>query len=456
MQRSRPRLRCGLLSVFAGLLLAAPAVSASLELSESLPQPAPEMTQTAGTAMSLPDALSRGLQHSPRMGSLAAEEAVAEARARQQRAGFLPQLDLSYRYGRDHYENISVPGGDTVNRSYAEARLSQPLFRGFANRNGLRQREAEREVARLRSADGRNQLALEIAGAYADVLAGRRLVELASENVQQHQRIQENVRSLVSSGVGRRPDVELGESRISVGRSELALQTQRLRQAEARFRRWVGVAPASLAPLPDLSMQLPRSLDEAVTQALQRSDALTQLRAGVNSAQYAHQAARAAYYPQLDMIAAWSSREDHDGVSNGFRDEDSSRVELVASLNAFGGGLTRARVAEQAAQLESARYKLADEEERVRADLAEAWAQMQAADQRYEQFKSYGQSSAEVDKVYQQQFAVRLRSLLDLLDAVGENGRAKAALVGSEQEQQLARMRVLASMGVLADRLKQD
>ncbi|WP_162932676.1 TolC family protein [Solimonas sp. K1W22B-7] len=426
-----------------------------MELTEAVPPPSPASTGAGGDTLSLREAVERGLQHSPRLGSLAAEEARAQARLRQQRAGYLPQLDLSYRYGRDHYENISVPAGDTVNRSAAEVRLSQPLFRGFATRNGLLQREAELDAARGRSADGRNQLALEIGSAYADVLAGRRLVDLAAENLQQHQQIQESVRSLVNSGVGRRPDIELGDSRISIGRSELALQTQRLRQAEARFRRWVGVLPGSLEPLPELSAGFPRSLDAAVAQAQRQSDVLRPLRDEVESAGHAYRAAKAAWYPQLDMVAAWSSREDHDGIDNGFRDEDSSRVELVASLKAFDGGLTRARVAEQAAQLEAARFRLAEEEQRLRADLEEAWSQMEAAEQRHEQFDRYQQSTAEVDKVYRQQFAVRLRSLLDLLDAIGENGRARAAIVGSEQERQLARMRVLAGMGVLADSLKQ-
>lgn len=430
-----------------GLLLSLPA-AAALDLSETVTAPAPRQ------GLNLPEAVDRGLRHSPRLGGLAAEEAVAEARLRQQRAGRLPQLDLSYRYGRDHYENISVPNGDTVNRSYAEARLTQPLYRGGAVSEGIDQREAAREAARQRSADSRNQLALEIATAYSEVLVGRRLVALAEDSLRQHEQIQGDVKLLVNAGVGRRPDAELAQSRISIGRGDIALQTQRLRQAEARFQRWVGLAPGALEPLPELAVDFPPSLDAATRQALQRSDGLAQLRAEIDSAQHAYAAAKAAYYPQLDLIAAWSSREDHDGVNNGFRDEDSSRVELVASLNAFSGGLTQARVAEQAALLETAKYKLAEEEERLRSDLGEAWAQMEAAELRQQQFDSYAGATAEVDKVYRQQFAVRLRSLLDLLDAVGENGRAQAALAGSEQDRLLARMRVLAGMGLLAERLK--
>ena len=81
--------------------------------------------------------------------------------------------------------------------------LTQMLFDGFAT-----QSEVERQIARMDSASRRVQetaefIALDAVEAHLDVLRNQALVELARENVEQHQGILGQVRQLEGQGGGR-------------------------------------------------------------------------------------------------------------------------------------------------------------------------------------------------------------------------------------------------------------
>ena len=115
------------------------------------------------------------------------------------------------------------------------------LFDGFAT-----QSEVQRQIARIDSASRRVQetaefIALDAVEAHLDMLRNQALVELARENIEQHQRMLGQVRQLKGQGGGSIADVHQAEARLAEAQNALAVAFGNLHDAEALYLAVVGM-----------------------------------------------------------------------------------------------------------------------------------------------------------------------------------------------------------------------
>src|SRR4029078_5575643 len=140
--------------------------------------------------------------------------------------------------------------------------LSYPLFNGGSVKNSVRAAETRVEAGRatLRAVEG--DVFTQATTAYMDVIRDRAIVELNENNVKGLETNLEATRDRFQIGDLTRTDVAQSESRLQLGRSQLAEAQGRLTASEATYRQVVGHAPGQLAPPPPLP-PLPTSADEA-------------------------------------------------------------------------------------------------------------------------------------------------------------------------------------------------
>jgi adhesin transport system outer membrane protein len=129
-------------------------------------------------------------------------------------------------------------------------------------------------------------------------------------------------------------------------------------------------------------------------------------------------------------------------------------VELVLNYNLYRGGADKARVNQYVAKLATA-YDLRDKACR---DIWQTGLIAQNDSQRLSsqiQFLAQHElSTSKAKQVYQQQFDIGQRSLLDLLDTENELYQARRALANAEYDLKLSAARKLAAGGELLDALK--
>ena len=177
-------------------------------------------------------------------------------------AGLRPTVDLRLASGWARTNNSTTraratrgPGKSqsvTQFRSESNLTLSQLLFDGFGAINRKRAAESLVTVAEFQVFDAGELIGLRAALSYLAVARARRLVELADQNVLQHQDIVNRIRIQVEAGGTGQADLDQAQ-----GRLELAISTQvqfggNLRDSITAYLESIGQEP-DVVVLPQVS-----------------------------------------------------------------------------------------------------------------------------------------------------------------------------------------------------------
>jgi outer membrane protein, adhesin transport system len=414
----------------------------------------------AALATTIEESIRAALETNPEVGVVAADREAIEQELRQARAEYLPSIDLRGAAGPEYTdspltrnEDDGGEGSKTLLRLESQLTLTQMLFDGFAT-----QSEVQRQIARIDSASYRVEEAAEFIGldaveAHLDVLRNQALVELARENIEQHQRILGQVRELEDRGAGSIGDVRQGESRLAEAQNALAVALGNLRDAEAFYLAVVGIGPVDLQEGPVPIVAVPESPDAAASLASVTSPTVQIADADVEVAEAELRAARAGYYPNLDLELGASAGNDVEGLEG--RDVNAQAL-VVLRYNLFRGGADIAREREAFLRIKEARESLRVAQRDAEREARVAYNALLTAQARLEALRSGVDAQRATRDIYAQQFDLGQRGLLDLLDAENELFVDRTNLVTATFTETFAVYRVLAVIGVMLDTLEID
>ena len=402
-------------------------------------------------AVTLEDSVRATLATNPDIGVVQADRKAIDQELRQARAEYLPSIDLRGAAGPEYTDSPTIrdPDGgnsETLLRLESQITLSQLLFDGFAT-----QSEIERQISRIDSAAFRVQeaaefVALDAIEAHLEILRNLELVELARENLGEHERILGLVRELEDQGGSSIADVRQSEARIAAAATSLATAVGNLRDAEALYISVVGMPPEILeAPLVPLAA-VPESRETAAAKAAVGSPTVLIANADIDVAKAELRGSRAGYYPRFDLELGAAANRNVDGVEGGGVD---AQALLVVRYNLFRGGADIAREREAFARLEEARHALRQVQRDAEEEARVAYNALTTAQARLELLRAAVEAQRATRDVYAQQFDLGQRSLLDLLDAENELFVARSNLTTAEYTEIFGVYRVLAVIGDL-------
>jgi adhesin transport system outer membrane protein len=410
-------------------------------------------------ATTVEESIQAALATNPEVGVVAADREAIEQELRQARAEYLPSIDLrgaagpEYTHSPNTRNRIDEDDTETLLRLESQLTLTQMLFDGFAT-----QSEVQRQIARIDSASYRVEeaaefIALDAVEAHLDVLRNQALVELARENLEQHRRILGQVRQLEDQGAGSLGDVRQAESRLAEAESSLAVAQGNLRDAEAFYIAVVGGPPVDLEEGVAPVFALPESPDASAAEASVTSPTVQLANADVDVAQAELRAARAGYYPNLDLELGAAAGDNLDGLEG--RDVNAQAL-LVLRYNLFRGGGDIAREREAFLRVNEARQNLRVAQRDAEQEARVAYHALTTARARLEALSAGVDAQRATRDIYAQQFDLGQRGLLDLLDAENELFIDRSNLVTATFTERFAVYRVLAVIGAMLDSLQID
>ena len=376
----------------------------------------------------------------------------ATANQKQARAGYLPSIDLNAAYGKGNREFDGDRGW--FNQGQAEIALTQVLFDGFRIKSKVEQGDYAALKRYYELNAGVEQKAFEAAQAYLDVQRYRDLVQLAQTNVNNHQRVYNQIQQKTKQGVGNGADLAQISGRLSLAQTNLMTEQANLNDVSARFARIVGVEPSSnLAPV-TINVALPNSTQEVVTAAYNNNNSL---KAALSEMQYARASAqefKANMYPKLSFVARtglYQNRNIFDERSNPDNDKygQDSAVELRLNYNIFNGFADRSAVNAANARI----YTAQDLKNKACVDLRQtstvAYNNVNNYSNQLQWLQRHRDESASVVKAYNDQFDIGRRTLLDVLDSENESFQSNRAYASAQYDLKIAQLQTLYSMGQL-------
>ncbi|MCS6914279.1 MAG: TolC family protein [Myxococcales bacterium] len=356
--------------------------------------------------LSLGEAVDTALRQHPRLASLRAAEAAAVARMGQARAAWLPQVTTQTSLRQDYSYQTGIPEPScepgqtscptrqpdlTSLRYSSQLTLSQLLY-DFGRTSGrIAVAQASARVARSDRQTTQAQIVLGVIRAYYEALKAEALHEVAQQNLaQQAQRLRQ-AESFVA--IGTRPEIDALTARTAHAQAELSALTARNQVLIARVQllqamgatdpTW-SLRPLVSAPVPPLPEE-GREVEELLAACLPLRPDYRALYERVRQAEAQLQAARADFYPQIQIGGSAGLSGTVGGLSLGavggatrpdLPTAGQPGFALQASLQItwapFQGLVTVHAVREAEAQLLAARADLEALRQQVRSELQQA------------------------------------------------------------------------------------
>jgi outer membrane protein len=370
-----------------------------------------------------------------------ANVAIAKAAGR-------PQVSATVGVNRSITQSgVLVSAGKGPNLS-AEVAVSYPLFNGGSVRNSVRAAETRVDAGRatLRAVEG--DVFTQATTAYMDVIRDRAIVELNQNNVKVLETNLQATQDRFQIGDLTRTDVAQSESRLQLGRAQLAQAQGTLTASEATYRQVIGHAPGQLAPPPPLS-PLPTTADEAVRIALANNPDLISISRQAIAAGYDVDVARASRLPTLSAQATGDYVNNLAGNSPaGFPNTGvETTVGLSARIPIFQGGLPAARTRQAQAQQGQTLEQVVGTERAVVQTARAAFA-IYDASQRAIQAQTVAVQANELAlEGNRAEQSVGTRTIIEVLNAEQELLNSQVALVTAKRDAYVAGFQLLNAMG---------
>ncbi|MBF0424985.1 MAG: TolC family outer membrane protein [Magnetococcales bacterium] len=403
-----------------------------------------------GAALNLPDAVSRAVTTNPEARAALENHHAVEQGVQAARAGYLPTVDLSTALGREYSDNPTTRGageqGVGLNRGESGIKLSQMLFDGQATRSGVAASASRAAAAGFGYDQVAESVALAAAEAYLDVLKQRELLQLASDNVALHKRILTQVRGRVTSGSGNEADIQQTESRLALADATMSALEGSLENALSRYYQVVGEAPTGLIPPVQHAERLPRTLEDALRDALANHPAILIATRELEAAQAQQEGAKSGYWPKVNLEMSANANDNVGGVA-GYAKAMAALLRL--DYNIFRGGGDDARKEEALRRGNQAREQLELARRHVEEGVRIAWKAYLVSQSRISHLERHQAVSKKVAAAYHEQFQKGHRSLVDVLNAENESMSARSALRTEQYTLMASSCRLMAAVGHL-------
>lgn len=374
------------------------------------------------TAAGLAGLIADAVTHDPAVLEARAGEEVAEARAQAAHA--------------QHYPTLSAQAGGYVTNP---DRLTQP-FRGLVGRvnlyaagsidSSILREELRQESLHYKISETREQVAAGVAQAFLDALRARELMEVEQRNLARHEKIVGDLQVVVANDPGRRYELVQAESRALQVRMRIVQFEKATRLALSRLSRYTRLDATLDNPvLDDWRARLP-------------ADAATRVHPGITAQQREAAAIRADQetlrqqrFPRVDLEAGAGNQRYARVVLNWAFFDRSADYTVQSAAKMIGAAEQRAELLQREVDQRTATAE---------ADMAQSQREIEAA-------KDQIGASASVVDLYEMQFKVGRRSLIELVNAYQELASVEASRVIAENNWRQAVVGYLSARALLAD-----
>jgi adhesin transport system outer membrane protein len=400
-------------------------------------------------AADLKDVVRETIASNPDVLIAGSERDSVEQQMEQARAGFFPQADITLGTGWEYNDNPATRAGGhgsrNFNRDEAEIFVRQLIYDAHGTES-----EFERNRARVNSRAYATFSTAEVTGlkavdAYLSVLKAKKLVQLAVNNLKNHQETYNRILKRGESGVGSKADVQQALGRLALAKTNLMAEENNLQDAVAAYVNVVGSTPMQLDEPVTPDQLLPASIDEAITVALDNHPRLKSADADVDAAREQYDAAKSLFYPRVHLEVSGTNNDSLDGIPGSNKDAQA----MVRARYNFTGGKDIARRQETVYQLDQAKEIRARTHRQVVESMQLSWHAYETAKSQLEYFKTHVDASKQALLAYRKQFNIGKRTLIDLLDQENEVFQANINYVTGQYTLALSTYRILAGTGKL-------
>jgi len=413
----------------------------------------------SATADTLEWALVQAYQNNPSLNAQRAALRATDENVPQALSGYRPKLSVTGNAGYNYTNATSafplVQGGPLTTIQFAQtfvsrgvgAQATQTLFNGYQTANRTRQAESQVMGARETLRVTEQQVLLDGATAYMNLLRDQAILDLNRRNVEVLTEQLKQTRDRFNVGEVTRTDVAQAESRLAAGRSALLGAQSNFVTSQANYRRVIGVDPGRLAPGTPVDRLSPPTLAGAIREGQTQSPSVQAAMYGVDVAELAVKISEGALYPNVTLSASATT-----ATNPAFEVVKQTAASVVGQLTIpiYQGGGEYAAIRQTKESLGQQRLNLDVNRDQARATVVQSWGQLDAAKAQIEATTAQVNAAEIALNGVREEARVGQRTTLDVLNAQQELVNARVALVTAQHDRVVASYTLLAATGGLS------
>ncbi len=365
-----------------------------------------------------------------------------------------PSVDATANVGKT-YQN--TPGEQIFGTSHFSdtthgygLQVTQPVFRGFRTRAETEAAEKQVLAERAKLQHAEQQLFLDTAQAFLDLIRDQAILEADHENEDVLRQKLTEVRVRAAHGDLTQTDVRQAEARLARANVDRFQSESAVTADQASYQRLVGHLPGALKS-PEMALSQAKTLNDILQGSVNHPDVI--------AAEYAVDEARAevrlnegSLLPEVNLVGSSSRNWGQNSTIPGR--EDSSQVLLQATVPLYRSGADYSRsreaqqvVAQRQMELDEARHKAYE-------TAQNAWQAFTAAQAAIAADKEGIDAAAQALEGVKVEAKVGTRTTLDVLNAQQELLDAQVDFAKSQHDKAFALVQIRAAIGILtADHL---
>jgi outer membrane protein len=414
---------------------------------------------TPSGASNLMDIYHEALEKDAQYRSARAAYQAAQEKRTQGRAGFLPNINLSFTRQVQEVDTTLGPAVTIQNRGLVLSAI-QPIVR-FENFIIYAQAKTQVSQAESQFVIAAQDLILRVAQAYFNVLDAQIDVEVAAAQKEAIRKQLEQARRNFEVGIATIVDTNEAQARFDLTLSQEIAAQNALEISKRTLQGIINRFPGQLARTHEVSSDLPSlrygSMDEWVNVAELQNFALKVQQAAYELAAQEVKKVWTQHYPTVDLVAQYSDQTGVGGAITGRGiDLTSKSIGVQLNLPIFQGGSTQSRVREAIANQEKARYDLEDTRRNTVLQVRQNYlnvtngiAQVKALTQ------ALVSSKTQLDSTMLGQ-EVGVRTEVDVLNAQQQFYSARRDLAKAYHSYLMSRLRLSAEAGELDEEVLQQ
>jgi outer membrane protein len=323
---------------------------------------------------------------------------------------------------------------------------AQTLFNGEQTANKVRKAESQVSAARETMRMMEESVLLGAATAYMDMSRDAANLEVQQNNIRVLQRTLRDTQNRFSAGQVTATDVAQAEAQLAAGEANLHAAESTLMTTRANYRRLIGVEAGNLTPASPVDRLAPNNLNAAIAVGTAENPSVTAALYGVDVAQLQVKIAEGALWPTLALQGSVQQQAYSNILTpNLFL----GTVMLNLSVPIYQGGAEYSAIRLDKETVGQQRFNVDQVRDQTRANVVQAWGQLQAAKAEVEAAIRQNDASERALDGVRNEASAGQRTTLDVLNSEQALVNARVSLIVAQHDRVVASYSLLSAVGRL-------
>jgi outer membrane protein len=413
-------------------------------------------------AETIETALAKAYQNNPQLNAQRAIVRQTDEGVPQALSGYRPNVAANASIARQYSDvTETIPAGaispSSPGIAFSAKGLSTPrsvgltgtqtLFNGEQTANKVRAAESQVSAARETLRVMEQSVLLAAATIYMDMSRDTANLKVQQNNVRVLERTLTDTRNRFTAGQVTDTDVAQAEAQLAGGQATLHAAESQLMTTRANYRRIIGVEPANLAAAAPVDRLAPTNLNAAVAVGIGENPSVTAALYGVDVAQLQVKIAEGALWPSLTGQYSIQDQRDPQLLTPKLF---TNTVTLNLSVPLYQGGAEYSAIRLDKETLDQQRLNVDQVRDQVRANVVQAWGQLQAAKAQVEAAERQNDAAARALTGVRNEALAGQRTTQDVLNAEQVLVNARQSLIVAQHDRVVASYSLLSAVGRLS------